>query len=228
MDDEKFDEDGPQSHFERLGTTGDKNGRTFSEESRKKYVSGLKLMKRKSGVSVGEVEEKPMKVSKNALALLRDIKSGAVDAKLLTRTQRLGCVAELLHQGMRDIEIADLFGVSSVMIFKDKQKILGEIAKIVAEFNPEKFVGWFFSQAEYHIAVAKRAGNLGLSWRVVMDMASQLTQWGLIISMDALRARVNNPNTQTIAQDPMSLLSDSELAELEAIATRHQPEEKVS
>ena len=58
------------------------------------------------------------------IKLIQAIQSGEVDARYITPRQRRPCVAELLRQGVRQIEIADMFKVTGQTVTNDKRWIL--------------------------------------------------------------------------------------------------------
>jgi hypothetical protein len=199
----------------------------LTPEGRQNYVKHLKLIKRRSGVNVGEVEEHPQDAAQalTPIQLLKAIQEGTVDPKRLTARQRLGCVAELCHKGWRMIEIAELFGISRQRAYQDRSKVLKLLAIEVRDFDPQQFVGWFLDQAEFHLATAKRAGKLDLSWKITLDVAGQLTQWGMVVPADQLRAQMD-ARSEKIINNPMEQLSDDELQTIRQIASNHK-EEKV-
>lgn len=212
-------EDGP----ELLGSQIDE---MKHKSQRDRARNSIKLVRRRSGYTVGEVEAKHRKFT-SALQVLKEIKlyqtsegRDGVDPKLLTSRQRRACILELEHSGVRPIEMAELFGVSKQCIHKDRAKLLRDMGVALQDYNPQQFVGWFIEQANYHAAIFKKKGLDHLSWSVTQDLARQLTNWGMVVPPETMQRMAGGGDSVKRVQSPLELLTDEELAAIERIVNK--------
>jgi len=119
-------------------------------------------------------------VRRNALELLRRIRSGEVRPEEVTRHERRVCVACLRLEGYTQEEIAEIFEVHRQTISRDVRALRKQAAHLVDEIDVRSVAGGLISWAEHIRAKALKEKDYQLAWRVQRELVSDLQGLGYL------------------------------------------------
>lgn len=141
----------------------------FSEQAQRFF--GRKLSPR---------NEDEKRAYKNAFEVLTLIRDGTLDASSLKALDRRPVVAYLHLEGHNADEMAQLFGVSTGVIYKDLRELAQDRVQLVHKISLFEVAGDLIEMAKHLSRKSRREGDYTGAWKIERELVEGLQSLGFV------------------------------------------------
>lgn len=116
--------------------------------------------------------------------LMKEIKEKRLDAKDLTREQRLACLSLVMNDKHTLNELSHLFKVSRAQLARDARKIRLRLGRDAKSWGLDVVLGDLVHSAEKCYTLALKQEDPGLAWSIKRDLVRQMKELNVIGAKD--------------------------------------------